>query len=178
LGCSLLEGRTVNLRIVEKEDLSLFSDWYNNPDIIGEFAWLPQQSMTEREKWYENLPADAKFFFIEKKDGTRIGTIAHFPTGSLMEIGYLVVPNERKKGYCAEAAIIMVDYLFLSKNIVRVQARTDVRNTASQKVLEKTGFRKEGIVRKSDFSRGEWKDNYLFSILREEWRQPKILTRT
>jgi RimJ/RimL family protein N-acetyltransferase len=174
----LLEGKNVNLRIVEKEDLPCLGDWYNNPDFIGEFAWLPQQSKTEREKWYENLPADARFFFIEKKDGTKIGTIAHFPTARLMEIGYVLVPNERKKGYCTEAAMIMVDYLFLSKDIVRVQARTDVRNMVSQKVLEKVGFKKEGIIRKSDFSRGEWRDNYLYSILREEWKEPKILART
>ena len=174
----MLEGKRVNLRIMEKEDLPFFADWYNNPKFFGEFVWLPQQSRMEREKWYENLPADAKFFFIQKKDGKKIGTIAHFLAGSLLEIGYLLVPNERGKGYCSEAAMIMVDYLFRSKNIVRIQAHTDLRNVASQKVLEKVRFKKEGIVRKSDFARGEWRDNNLFSILREEWKEPKILTRT
>jgi RimJ/RimL family protein N-acetyltransferase len=72
----------------------------------------------------------------------------------------------------------MLDYLFLSKNIVRIQARTDLRNVASQKILEKAGFKKEGVVRKSSFVRGEWRDRYLYSILREEWKEPKILTRT
>jgi ribosomal-protein-alanine N-acetyltransferase len=72
----------------------------------------------------------------------------------------------------------MVDYLFLSKDIVRVQARTDVRNEGSQKVLGKAGFKKEGLVRKSLFARGEWRDFYLYSILREEWKEPKILTKT
>jgi RimJ/RimL family protein N-acetyltransferase len=72
----------------------------------------------------------------------------------------------------------MVDYLFLSKNTVRIQAHTDCRNVTSQKVLEKAGFRKEGIVRKLLFNRGEWRDACLFSVLREEWKEPKILTRT
>jgi diamine N-acetyltransferase len=174
----VLEGKNMNLRIVEKEDLPFFTDWYNDPEFFGEFVWLPQQSRTEREKWYENLPADARFFFIEKKDGTKIGTIAHFLSGGRMEVGYLLIPNERRKGYCSEAVTVMVDYLFLSKNIMRVQAMTDLRNIASQRVLEKVGFEKEGIIRKSDFARGEWRDNYLFSILREEWKEPKILTRT
>jgi RimJ/RimL family protein N-acetyltransferase len=71
----------------------------------------------------------------------------------------------------------MVDYLFLSKEIVRIQAQTDVGNTASQKVLEKAGFKKEGIVRKLIFVRGEWRDFCLYSILREEWKEPKILTK-
>jgi RimJ/RimL family protein N-acetyltransferase len=102
----------------------------------------------------------------------------HYPAGRLLEIGYAVIPSERGKGYCSEAVQIMVDYLFLSKDIVRVQAHTDVRNVASQRVLEKIGFKKEGMVRKSSFVRGEWRDRRLFSILREEWKEPKILTRT
>jgi len=39
-------------------------------------------------------------------------------------------------------------------------------------------FKKEGTVRKSFFMRGEWRDAYLYSILREEWKEPKILTKT
>ncbi len=46
------------------------------------------------------------------------------------------------------------------------------------KVLEKTGFKKEGIVRKSLFARGEWRDMFLYSILREEWKEPRKLART
>jgi RimJ/RimL family protein N-acetyltransferase len=172
----LLEGKIGNLKVMEKEDLPFFAEWYNNPEFFGEFVWLPQQSKMDREKWYENLPADAKFFFILKKDDTRIGTITHFPVGNVMEIGYLLVQNERGKGYCSEAVMIMVDYLFLSRDIVRIQAHTDLRNVASQRVLEKVGFKKEGIIRKNDFARGEWRDNYLYSILREEWKEPRILT--
>jgi len=60
---------------------------------------------------------------------------------------------------------------------MRIQATTDVRNAASQKVLEKVGFKKEGTIRKCFFMRGEWRDAYLYSILREEWKEPKILTK-
>jgi aminoglycoside 6'-N-acetyltransferase len=43
-----------------------------------------------------------------------------------------------------------------------------MKNAASEKVLERVGFRKEGILRKSSFRRGEWTDTILFSILREK----------
>jgi RimJ/RimL family protein N-acetyltransferase len=88
-----------------------------------------------------------------------------------------LVPNERGKGYSSEAVELVVDYLFLSRDVVRIQAQTDVRNVASQKILEKAGFKKEGTIRKDDFIRGEWRDRYLFSILREEWKEPRILTK-
>jgi len=173
----LLEGKLVNLKVLEKEDLPLLADWSNNPEFFSDF-WFPQMSKTEWEKRYDNLKPDTKWFFIEKKDGTKIGTVFHFLNGNYMEIGYILVPNERRKGYGFEAIKIIVDYLFLSKELVRVQAITGVDNFASCRVLEKAGFKKEGIMRKSGFIRGEWKDGCLYSILRKEWKEPKVLTKT
>jgi len=114
---------------------------------------------------------------MEKKDGTKIELIAHFVAHGTV-IGYAVLPDERGKGYGSEAIEIIVDHLFLAKNIVRIQAETNPQNAASQRVLEKAGFKKEGIIRKSFFSRGVWRDTALFSILREEWSEPRILTIT
>ncbi len=88
-----------------------------------------------------------------------------------------MIPSERGKGYGTEAVRIMVDYLFLSKNIMRIQAETHPENVASHRVLEKARFRREGTIRKSFFSRGVWRDTVLFSILREEWKEPKILAK-
>jgi len=174
----VLEGKSVNLRVVEKEDLFQNAELINNPDYFGEYNPLVQMSKADLEKQYEKLGPEEKRFLIERKDGKRIGGISHFPAGENLEIGYVLNPSERGKGYGTEAVKIMVDYLFLSKDIVRVQAHADVRNVASQKVLEKAGFRKEGTVRKFKFIRGEWRDGYLYSILREEWKEPKILTKT
>ena len=166
---------------MEKEDLPLFVEWVNEPEVSGEYNPLRQMSKTEAEKMFET-PHEKKSFIIEKKDGSKIGFIVHFYVlhiaGKQLEIGYSLVPSERGKGYCSEAVKIMVDYLFLSKETMRIQAQTDQRNVASQKVLEKVGFKKEGILRKNFFMRGEWREAYIYSILREEWKEPKILTRT
>jgi RimJ/RimL family protein N-acetyltransferase len=168
---------------MEKDDLPLFVEWVNKPEVFGEYNPLHQMSKTEAEKVLDN-PSDIKPFIIEKKDGSKIGFIVHFHvlhlgTGTKqLEIGYTLVPSERGKGYGAEALEIMVDYLFLSRDIMRIQAQTDQRNVASQRVLEKAGFKKEGTLRKNFFMRGEWTDDYIYSILREEWKEPKILTRT
>jgi len=71
--------------------------------------------------------------------------------------------------------MMMVDYLFLSRNIRRIQAEVLSVDVASQRVLEKAGFTREGIKRKSSFVKGLWQDDIVFSILREEWAKPKIL---
>jgi RimJ/RimL family protein N-acetyltransferase len=167
---------------MEKEDLPLVTEWFNNPELGGEYFSPMQRTRTEMEKSFESSPSEIRRFIIEKKDGTKIGFIQHFnvqnPMGKIVEVGYALVQSERRKGYCSEATTLMVDYLFLSKDIVRVQAYTNVRNVSSQKVLEKVGFKKEGIVRKNSFVRGKWEDECLYSILREEWKEPKILTKT
>jgi RimJ/RimL family protein N-acetyltransferase len=167
---------------MEKEDVPLFLEWLNNPEVFGEYNPLHQMSKAEMEKVFDN-PSDVKPFIIEKKDGSKIGFIVHFHvlhlgTGSKqLEVGYTLVPSERGKGYGTEALEIMVDYLFLSKEVMRVQAQTDQRNVVSQKILEKVGFKREGTLRNNFFMWGEWTDDYIYSIIREDWKEPKILTK-
>jgi ribosomal-protein-alanine N-acetyltransferase len=175
----LLEGKTVNLRIVEREDLPLVHDWMNDPEFTGEFVGLTQRTKEEFEKLGSSLFAP-KLFFIEKKDGSKIGLLMYFNSylgmGELLEIGYMMASSERGKGYCTEAVHLMVDYLFLSMDVGRIQATISTRNKASEKVLEKAGFTREGTIRRR--ARGMRRDWYLYGILREEWKEPKILTRT
>ena len=175
---TLLEGKNVNLRIMEKEDLPLALEWTNTPEYSGEYNVFFQVSKADAQKGYDSLSPEEGAFWIEKKDGCKIGHVNHKPVGKAQELNYAILPSERGKGNCSEAVKIMVDYLFLSKKIVRIPALTDVRNGASQKVLEKAGFMKEGVVRKEDFIRGDWRDCCLYSILKEEWKEPKILTKT
>jgi ribosomal-protein-alanine N-acetyltransferase len=172
----LLEGKTVNLRIMEREDLSVLQDWDNNPEFMGKYEELRQETKTELEKTYDNLK-DAQWFFVQKKDGTKTGYVAHFLAAGETELGYFIVPSERGKGYVSEAIEIMVDYLFLSRDLVRVQAKADTENVASWKALEKAGFKREGVLRKTFYCRGKWRDDCIYSILREEWKEPKILAK-
>ena len=171
----MLEGKTVNLRVIEKEDIPLLNEWANNLDVGGDYEFSRQVSRAEMEKNFDKFlsepsPVEWKTFIIEKKDGTKIGYVVHFntvhPAGKMQEIGYVLIPNERGKGYCTEAVRMIVDYLFLTKELVCIQAMVDVRNVASQRVLEKASFRKEGTIRKRFFLRGEWTDNSVYSILR------------
>jgi RimJ/RimL family protein N-acetyltransferase len=172
----LLEGKNVNLRIMEREDLATLHEWNNNPEFMGEYWELKQESKTELEKTYDNLK-DEQWFFVQKKDEIKIGYISHFLSDGQTELGYFIVPKERKKGYVSEAIQIMIDYLFLSRDIVRIQAQANPENVASCKALERAGFQKGGILRKALYCRVEWRDDLIYSILREEWKEPKILTK-
>jgi RimJ/RimL family protein N-acetyltransferase len=58
----LLEGKNVNLRVMEKEDLPLFAEWVNMPEVFGEYVWLPQESRAELAKRYDNFAPDTRWF--------------------------------------------------------------------------------------------------------------------
>lgn len=175
----MLEGKSVNLRRAKKDDVPLVAQWYGDPEYMGEYqdTWTVPIEGLEKAMLEDNI-----FFMIEKKNGKKIGHIGGhmygWMRGRMMEIGFALVPSERRKGYGTEAIQMMVDYLFLETDIVRVQAPTGTRNTPSQKALERAGFSKEGIMRKSWFAKGEYIDQCLYSILRGEWKEPKILTKT
>jgi len=177
----MLEGPNINLRIIEQEDIPIYHEWTNTPEIKGIYNanTFTQISKDLLKKALSNLTDNLQIFIIEKKDKSRIGIILYFLVKGgpieLLEIGYILIPSERQKGYCTEAVNIFVDYLFLTKNISRIQATADIRNIGSHKVLEKAGFTNEGIVRDMIFNQGNWRDFALYSILRKEWKEPKIL---
>jgi len=182
----LLEGKTVILGVVEREDVDFMVECFNDIDYWGEYDSIAEQESTAEQMKQFDIPpvwvtsTDMRGFVISKKNGTRIGFISHWRTqpSGMTEIGYHIVPSERGKGYGTETVQLMVDYLFLSSRIVRIQAMTNVKNRASQRVLEKVGFKREGTCRRTNFVRGVWTDNYLYSILWKEWKEPKILTKT
>ena len=63
----MLRGKSINLRVLEKEDLrSPISEWNNKSDFYGEFAPLTQDSQAELEKSFE-ITEKKKWFVIEKK---------------------------------------------------------------------------------------------------------------
>jgi len=181
----VLEGKSVNLKVMERDDVDFMVECRNDIDFWGEYVPVGEQiSKAEWIRYFDSpsnfsILTEWKTFIVQKKDRTKIGIINHrlnLPY-KWMEISYFFAPSERGKGYGTEAVQLIIDYLFLSKELARIQAIADVRNKASQRVLEKAGFHREGMMRKCVFNRGELRDYYLYSILREEWKEPKILTR-
>ena len=157
----------MNMRRAEKNDVSLFAEWANDREYLGEYQDVWEIS---KEKLGEIMLQGTIFFIIEKKDGTKIGHITSWTRGKTREMGFALVPNERGKGYGTEAIQMMVDYLFLNTQVVRIQVQTDEENMPSKRVLEKAGFTREGTMRKASYVRREYRDMYLYSILRDEWK--------
>ena len=91
------------------------------------------------------------------------------------EIGF-GIPNAsaRGKGYAQEAIRLIVDYLFSGYPIERISAFTDIENIPAQRVMERIGFCREGILRRAMFRDGEWRDVALYGILRQNRNSVKL----
>jgi ribosomal-protein-alanine N-acetyltransferase len=106
-------------------------------------------------------------------DGRAVGGIDlrfHFDN-ALAEIGYSLARAYWGRGLCTEAARAVIDATFAAyDDLNRIHARADNRNTRSQRVMEKLGMTREGVLRMSRVERGEALDEVWYSILRPEWQ--------
>jgi RimJ/RimL family protein N-acetyltransferase len=117
-------------------------------------------------------------FFVERRsDRAVVGTIAAHqvahganPESKAWRIGIDLVPEGRGEGLGTEAQRLFAAWLFETTETNRVEASTDVDNTAEARSLEKAGFTREGIARRAQFRAGAYHDLYLYAKLRSDPR--------
>lgn len=86
------------------------------------------------------------------------------------ELGYALARARWSRGLTSEAARAVIDAAFSAhQDLNRIFARADAANVGSQRVMEKVGMTREGILRMNRIERGEAVDEAWFSILRREW---------
>lgn len=98
-------------------------------------------------------------------------TTLHDPRARVAYVGYYVLPDYWGNGYASEAARLLIVYAFDELNAHRVEASVQADNPASERVLEKLGFRNEGTRRDAYYKRGEYKDISLWSLLDSEFTE-------
>jgi RimJ/RimL family protein N-acetyltransferase len=83
-------------------------------------------------------------------------------------IGIWLRPLARGRGIGQAAQRELAELFFTHTAVNRVEAHTDVSNTAEQRALERAGFTREGLVRGAQWRAGAYRDGYLYAILRGE----------
>lgn len=103
-------------------------------------------------------------------DNKACGAIGVFPQQDIMcknaELGYWLAEPFWGKGIITKVITEMVDYAFKTWDINRVYARPFGSNIASQKALEKAGFKLEARLEKTIFKFGQLEDEYIYAIRR------------
>jgi [ribosomal protein S5]-alanine N-acetyltransferase len=108
-----------------------------------------------------------------KESGFHIGgTGLHDPNHGQWEIGYVLARPYWGKGLATELVQALVDFGFEKLGAEKIWAPVDAANTASGRVLEKSGFTLEGILRKDRLKWAEGRDTKFYGLLRSEWKVP------
>lgn len=90
------------------------------------------------------------------------------------ELGYILNPHYHRQGYGSEAAAALVEHAFAVRGMHRIFAKCNPGNTASWRLLERIGFRREGLLRQNIFFRRDaagapiWTDTYVYARLASE----------
>lgn len=85
------------------------------------------------------------------------------------EIGYALGRPHWSRGYVREGLPALVDHAFRGMGLHRLEADIDPRNAASARVVQRLGFRPEGLLRERWVVGGERSDSAIYGLLRREW---------
>jgi RimJ/RimL family protein N-acetyltransferase len=91
----------------------------------------------------------------------------------IVELGYFVFPAARGRGIATTIARTLSEHAF-SLGVERVAAYVNVGNVASERVLERAGFTREGVVRSMPKPDGRRVDKTLFSLLPGDPPKPRL----
>lgn len=103
--------------------------------------------------------------------GELIGTCTLFnlhPTNRRAELGFMLSRGHWGRGLMREALERLLDFGFRDLGLHRLEADTDPGNTASNGLLERLGFRREGLLRQRWFVHGQWADTVYWGLLGSE----------
>ena len=160
------------IRTIEKEDLDVLYRW-NSQQARGLYQEFEFSSLVNITKEFEKNGFDTekfKMLILELQDFQCIGLVyINFVREGLVRIGLVICEERcRNKGYGLKATNMIVRYLFDNYPIVRIEADTDHQNLGAMKVLEKSGFQREGVLRNYRYHHGQWRDFVMYSILKSD----------
>ena len=160
-------------------------------------AYRNDPEVARYQSWTHCTSADARFLIAENKElpfgmpdewiqvaialrstNEIIGDLAvkiHGYSASQAVLGFTIARRHQRQGYAREAVSAMLDLLFLELNLHRASADCDPRNLASWGLMVALGMQREAHFRRSHWFKGEWADEYVYGILREEWAAQRPL---
>ena len=175
----LFEGNTVNLRRIRISDSRSIQKHADNRE-IAIYLYLPSPyTIRDARAWIRRtnrLISKKKAYHLgieDRKSGEIIGMIGLRKVNledKNAEVGYWLGKEYRGKGYTKEALNLILKFAFNDLKLARVYAVVHARNIASYRLLEKSGFRREGTWRKASFLGRRWNDVYSYGILKGEFK--------
>ena len=172
-----IETDRLVLRDLTDADTLEVHAYASDPEVVQYMDWGPNslnetvifikkalQEQGEKPRYHYTLAVE------EKTENRLIGSCGlHVSNPADREgwIGYCFNKRFWGRGYATEAAKALVALGFRELSLHRVFATCDPTNTASARVLEKAGMIREGHLREHKWSKGRWRDSFLYAIVNQ-----------
>ena len=173
------------LRAFEPGDFDAVYAMRSDPEVARYTYWEPQTraealEALEKRIGFRGLLDDGDVLALAatlRPSGEVVGDVIlqwvsrQHATG---EIGFLVHPDHQGTGYATEMTRPLLRIAFEEVGLHRVIGCAEARNTASARVMEKLGMRREAHLVENEWVKGEWQSELVYAILDHEWRAGSV----
>lgn len=177
-----LETPRLILRPFQEADLEAFSAYRSDPEVARYQSWEAPYTLAQAAAFLEEMkntqpgtPGEWYQIAIERKSTPGLigdcafHILAHDPRQA--EIGFSLARAYQRQGYATEAVRRLLESLFSELDLHRVTATCDAENTASARLLERVGMRREGHFIENIWFKGAWGSEFAYAVLQEEWKR-------
>ncbi|MEO8447948.1 MAG: GNAT family protein [bacterium] len=178
-----LAGDKIYLSPISREDISEeYVSWLNDKEVCSENSHATFPNTYSKTLAYiksvENSSTDIVFAIRSKKNDDHIGNISLQNINRINRSGEVAIlignKNYWNKGIGSEAYKLIIEYGFNTLNLNRIASGQTLTNKGMISVCEKSGMKKEGILREVMFKNGRYLDAVIYSILLKDYRKNKI----
>ncbi|WP_442599943.1 GNAT family N-acetyltransferase [Neobacillus sp. D3-1R] len=174
----VLETDRLILREINTDDAKSVLTYLSDKEVMKYYGLEPFGSINDaldEISWYQSI--------FEKKTGIRwgitlknhnevigsCGFLNRIPKHYRTEIGFELHKDYWGQSIASEALKAVCKYGFEKLNLQRIEALIEPPNLSSQRLVEKQGFIREGLLRNYEFTGGKFDDLYMYSLLRKDF---------
>ena len=168
-----MDPSRISLRRFKPSDADDFLKWASDDRVTRYLRWDSMKSREEALSYLEKVAIPHPWRQSICLDGRSVGYVSVKPESGdyrcRAHVSYAVSAEHWGQGIVTMALRMAVPMAFEEfPEVVRLEALVEVENKGSQRVLEKVGFVKEGMLRKYGFCKGEIRDFLIYSFLDTE----------
>lgn len=166
------------LRALSESDVADVFSVFSDPVVMRYWDGSVMATQQDAMKYIEQIRQGFRrrelfqWGIADAANDTVIGTctlIRWSPNHERCEIGFALRQTCWGKGLGFEAVTALIEFAFTTLELHRLEADVDPRNDRSLRLLERCGFRREGLLRERYYVNGERQDTLMLGLLRREW---------
>ena len=133
---------------------AIFEEYAADPEVTRYLTWAPHRSVESVSAFLESQIERSRagkwfsWLITQQPAGRPIGDVGGRIQGHAIQIGYVLAREYWNRGYMSEAISKVAEWALAQPEVFRIWAVCDTENIASARMLEKSGFEREGLLRR------------------------------